>query len=406
MQWIIILLASADTLHINLEQAKQLAVKANPEYKIEVLSNAYNKLNFYETISSNILTPEIQGDYSESDHSDDYKFEFSLNQPVFDVQQVMSILQSKSAMCASGNLREEAKNKLFYAIESYYFSVLKTQRLVELRQKAIESASENMRLVEKKLRVDKASLLDSLNAEVELNRTKLDYSRSRKNYELAQKTLLSALGIYQCELILEPVEMEKPYTLLPLDTLIGIGLKKSPLIKTAQEEVKQNRLSLCTGITSLLPQLSFRWLWTYTTNTLPTSFSEIKDAAVKSSGWGGTLRVNLFSYPLEVGKAKTALSKSELNLLNQRLQVAKTVELAWLECREASGNLTLVKSMFSAAEEATRLAKSQYEIGLISALDLFRVTTDRLEAEITYVATIYDYMLAKTKLQYAVGGEQ
>jgi outer membrane protein TolC len=415
MIWIIFLI-SMDTLKINLEQAKQMAIESNPSYRTDVLSHTHSKLGFYKNLGSNILNPTAAISYSEIEYgmfqpTKGYSFDFSLTQPVFDPMQATGLLQSKISANATNSLREESENWLYYQIENYYLSVLKAQKLVELRKKAIERAEENLRLAQKKVELGEVSRLDLLNAEVYLNRAKLEHSTGRKNYGLASRILLSALGILEkCELLLEPVaairDWKQAMPLPSLDSLVAIALEERSCIRAEKEALKGSRIGFYGSILSFLPQVSFKWLWRYNTEEFPERFSEIRDGATKSSGWSGSVGINLFTYPFEVWQSKTTVSKSNLALLSKKLLVVKEVKDTWLECAEVDENLKLAKSMLLSAEEGEKLAKTQYELGLISALELFRASTDRLDAEITYTSAMYDYKLVKTKLQYVTGEEE
>lgn len=410
---IILLFLISDTLKINLEQAKEMALESNPAYRMEALSGRYNKLGFYESLTSNILNPTVGITYSDATYEEwpyisakGYNFNLSLNQPVFDLREVASIMQSKSSLNASGASLEEAKNALYYQVEAQYLAVLKVENLLRMQQKAIERAKENMRFVTKRLELGQASKLDLLNAEVYLNRTKLNLFTVRRDFQITKRILLNTLGIErQCELLLGPVETEKEEFEIPeLDTLIKIGFKNRPRIKAAQEKIKEIQLGFWGSLCSFLPRVSFRWLWNYNSEEFPDKFSTIKEGARKSSGWYVTANLNLFSYPFEVSKMKTILEETELNLLHERLLVIKEIKEAWLDCLTMDENLELAKSMFEAAKEGNTLAKTQYNLGLITTLDLFQVETDLLDAEATYVSVLYDIRLTKAKLRYVIGG--
>ncbi|MCK4352424.1 TolC family protein [candidate division WOR-3 bacterium] len=419
---IILVFLVSDTLKINLDQAKEIALKGNPTYQVQTLSHTYNKLGLYENLASDILNPAVGITYSEATFGDysypsspvspsqggkGYNFSFSLNQPVFDFGKASSILQSKFSTNASLASSWEAENLLYYQVEGQYLTVLKVEKLLGMRNKAIERAEENMRFVTKRLELGKASRLDFLNATVYLNRAKLDLSDTRKNYTIAKRLLLNILGLrHQCELLLEPVEIEDGKFELPeLNILITTSIENRPKIKAAYEEVKEARLGVWSSFFSFLPQISFKWSWNYNTENFPDKFSTIRNGATKNTGWYATANLNLFSYPFEVWKTKTILDKTNLNLLNERLIVVKEVEEARLDCLTMNENLKLAKSMFEAAREGNALAKTQYKLGLIPILDLFQIETDLLDAEATYISALYDYKLARTKLKYVIGGK-
>lgn len=419
MIFLIMSLILTDTLHLNLDKAKKMAFKSNPSYRITALSQTHSKLGFYEKLTSNILNPTVSVSYSGTENTTydytrggnylkGYSFGLSLNQSVFDPGEAASLLQSRLDANAKAFSRKEAENYLYYEVESCYLSVLKTEKLVDLCEEAVNRAEENLSLVIKKVAVGEASRLDSLNAEVYLNRAKLDALNAQKNYQMAKRVLLNELGIYRSlELVLDEVKIEEEeYPLPVLDTLIEISLKKRPAMKACKEELKQSKLGFFRNLVSFLPQISFRWSWNYSTEDFPGGFSEIRDRANRSSGWYGSASLNLFSYPFEVWKYKTTLDQTNLTLLNKRVLVVKEVKDTYLECISATENLRLAKTMLDAAEQGNKLATIQYNLGLIPIIDLLRAETDRLDAEITYLAAIYDYRLTRTKIQYVTGEEE
>lgn len=409
---ILLLLLASDTLKINLEQAKEMALKNNPSYQMKILYDTHNELRFYEDLVTNILNPTIGITYSEATFGDrlpvlseGYNFNLSLNQPVFDLGKVASTLQSKSNANASEASLQEAKNGLYYQVEAQYLAVLKTENLLMMRQKAVERAEENIRFVNKRLELGQASNLDLLNAEVYFNRAKLNLLTARRDFQINKRVLLNILGIdHRCELLFEPVETEeKGFEIPELDSLIKIGFKSRPRIKAAQEEVKKTQLGFWGSLCSFLPQVSFSWLWNYNTREFPETFSAIKEGATRSSGWYVSANLNFLSYPFEVSKMKALLEENKLNLLNERLTVVLEIKEAWLDYLTMDENLELAKSILEAAREGNTLAKAQYNLGLLTTLDLFQVETDLLDAEAAYVSALYDIKLIKTKLMYVVG---
>lgn len=403
----------SNTLTIDLEQAKQIAIENNPAYGIEELNYRYYKLGLYDELSSNILNPSIGVTYSDVTYEqwpytslEGYNFSFSLNQTVFDIQELASIIQSKSSVNSAGASLEEAKNALYYQVEAQYLAVLKAEKLLQMRQNAIKRVEENMRLVSKRQELGQASKLDILNALVSLNRAKLNLSSAGKDYQIAKRLILNILGIWhQTEILLEPVETDNDFELPDLDTLITISLEERPTIKAAREEMKNSNIGFWGSMLSFVPQVSFRWLWNYSSEDFPDNFSTIRDEAVKSSGWSASAGINLFTYPFEVSKMKTIMDMTKLNLLNKRLSVVEDVKEAWLDCMTVYENLNLAQSLYDAAKEGDDLAKLQYELGLISTLELFQSENDLLDAEVTYVSAQYDCKLAKAKIKYVVGGK-
>lgn len=410
MLGIILLLLVSDTLRINLEQAKEKALEANPLYRMELLSHRHSNLGLYENLLSNILRPTVGVTYSDATRPyvlrRGYNFSLSMDQPLFDLSLLALILQSKSNVSMASYLLRETKNRLYYQVEAEYLTVLKAENLVEMQEKALSRAEENMRAVTKRWELGQVSKLELLNAEVYLNRIRLNLFTTKRDFQITKRILLNTLGIeYQYELLLEPVEIEEQVFYLPdLDTLIKIGLENRPRIRSVKEEVEQRQIGFWSSISSFLPRVSYRWDWSYNSPDFPQNFSTIRDGTRKSSGWYVSANLNLFSWPFQTSKMKTSLEKSRLNLAQERLSLVREIKEVWLDCLTLNENLKLARSMFEAAKEASELAKTQYRLGLITTLVLFRAETDLLEAEATYLSALYDIKLIRSRLRYVVGG--
>jgi outer membrane protein TolC len=388
-----------------------MAFKRNLEYKVHTLTHTYSKLGVCKKIGSLILNPKVVAKYSGVEYPPQYfspkgyAFVFFIEQPVLDISLYANILESKFEKDVYKELKEEAKSELSYLVESAYLNVLKTQELVKLKKEAIIEAEENMKVVQKKIEIGEASMFDSLTAEVYIRRSKLNYLRTCKDYEKAKEKLLSLIGISNdCELLLEPVKLDTTYKFPSLDTLVIISLENRHSIKASGKKLRQSQISFYKSLFSLFPKLTFKWSWANWMKEFPDNFSELREGGVESSGWEWDVGIGLFIYPFEIWQAKTNIDKNKQLLLKEKLNVLSQIKTTWLEGKESLENIKLAKAMLSVAEEANRLAKTQYELGIISALDLFRANIERLNAESSYIKSMYDYLIVRAKIQFITGG--
>ena len=74
------------------------------------------------------------------------------------------------------------------------------------------------------------------------------------------------------------------------------------------------------------------------------------------------------------------------------LQISEQVRLAWLEANTAFRRLDVTARLVAEAEQALRLARTRYEIGLGSIVEVNQAQLSEVSAEIAAASAKYDYL--------------
>ncbi len=409
---VIAVFSAGDTLRLTLDDAVQMAVRQNMDYRIQSLSHTNAKLGFADRVSDYLPQPVLQGTYSEYETQysqgipwKGYYVDLSLSQSIIDLRKLASIWGGKMDLDGSGAALEEARNSLSYDVENLFLMVLKETKNLEIKESALKRALENMRLIEAKERLGQASRLDLLNASVAHNQSMLSLVAAQKNLKIAKRLFLNVLGLPTSrELTLEPPPVPAQREELPaLDALIEDAHRQRPALRSDSKKVASANTDYLGQLLSFAPNLSYRWSWVYQGEEFPGP-GRFQDEALKGSGLSAGLTFNPISYVLGVQRSKTALDIAKTELARRRLLVRKQVEEAYLTYTSASDNLELARVTLEAAGEGEQLARVQYSLGLIKPLELFDSETRLRNAEADYLAALYDLQLARSGLKFAVGG--
>jgi len=249
--------------------------------------------------------------------------------------------------------------------------------------------------------------LDLLNAEVVKGKARLDLINAKKNYEIAQSNLLNLLGISERNhLILEEINLpDTEIELPPLKELLEIAIDERPLLKGSLKSLKEKKSSLIYTLLSFLPDFRFGWYWSYTNSELPWSLSYFKRESSRSSGFYASLSFDFLSYPFRLSSARRALLLEKETYRLSLLNVLEGVEEAYLSLKAAIEAFYHAKKLLKQADEALRLARTQYELGLITTIELFDAESRYLEAELTFLSSQYELYLSKERLKLEVGKE-
>jgi outer membrane protein len=124
----------------------------------------------------------------------------------------------------------------------------------------------------------------------------------------------------------------------------------------------------------------------------------------------GAIGVNLSMPLLDGGKISAleqqaqykSLALSE-SLAEAQNNVLRAVRIAWLDAKSGYENIAITENIREAASQALSLAESRYNLGITSIVELNQAQLSAIDAEIAYSRAKYDYLIARTALDYQVG---
>ena len=102
-------------------------------------------------------------------------------------------------------------------------------------------------------------------------------------------------------------------------------------------------------------------------------------------------------------QARALQEKAGLELDDARRRIQLQVRTAYSTFLEAREVLESQKKVLEQAEESLRLAGSRYEAGTGTQLDVLDAQTSLTEARTTQIQALYEYSVARAKLERAIG---
>jgi outer membrane protein len=113
------------------------------------------------------------------------------------------------------------------------------------------------------------------------------------------------------------------------------------------------------------------------------------------------LNGGLFSARREEAESRAAAAAKDVEDFS--VQIARDVHVAWLDANDSFQRLDVTARMVAEANEALRLAQARYDSGLGSIVELNQAEVNQTSAEIASASAKYDYLSARTSLDYAMG---
>ena len=190
---------------LNLQQAYDLALQKNPALQAARESSKAAHLAEWQSFLN--LTPQATASagYTQFDPKlnmnmqqaeDSQSYGFTISQPVFNGGKIWLGYRINSGL---SQIAEHSYNQQYFEtianVENNYFNVLKNQKLLEIAQKSLNSASANLETAQVKFQSGTISKADLLKFQAEKANKKLSLLQTQNLYNTSRRALANFLQI-------------------------------------------------------------------------------------------------------------------------------------------------------------------------------------------------------------------
>jgi outer membrane protein len=401
------LFAQIDSL--SMEQAIDIALSQSPVYSESKASLDKTRIQFYQTLSDLLPTLSATAQYSEYSNNgyvtNPYSGSLRLNQPIFDLDIISSILVNNRQL-KSSNLQHNADVAgLILNVKTAYYDLIYANQLLESSNIAIRRAEENMELIDTKYRIGATSKLDKLQAEVSYQSALQDKASATTYQTKAQEELKSLLAtdndIYPLDSLMPPIMQEFP----AIDTLLSVLEQANYDILLAQKQQGIANLEAISSYLAFLPKISFFYGYSYSSDELTFDFQQWCDNS--SRNYGISISFPIFEIKSLIFNnliARKELQSQEFSTERIILETRRTLHTTYSGLQEAYERLQYSTRSLDAATEAAMIAKEQYAIGSISLIELLTTEEDAYDAQVSYTSALSDFYTQQAYLSYLLGG--
>ena len=342
----------------------------------------------------------------ETNTEENYQWKVSVEQLIFPMHALTEYYRfTKTGVDASKLEFEIEKLNLALRVKDAYFNVLKADKSFDVTKSAVTQLESHVNEARDFFEAGIIPVNDLLKAEVELANTKHSMTKAQNGSKLSR----SAFNIILSRPINEPVEVvdilsyepveldfskcaDEAFTKRPEMKMIDVnmeGLEKRirlskyvnyyPMVKISADYIKAGDSPDVSGSDFHLPE---SW---QATAALSWTFWQ----------WGKSY----YSVSEEKSK-KRQLIYARSGLKDKiRLEVKEAI----LDIEEAEKNIPTTKKAVLQAEENLRVSNERYHSQLTTSTEVLDAQTLLTQARLNYYHSLYDYNLAKAKLQRAMG---
>jgi outer membrane protein len=295
------------------------------------------------------------------------------------------------------------REALLFETAQAYYEVLKSQRLVEVRDKELERLREHLRQAEGRFRVGEVTKAVLLRAEAELNRAEAERIAAKNALIVARDRLLYLIG-GSSDRDSDRVLAEPALPTIPLGLETALQQQADEHredLKRARIERELAREEIALARTGFYPELSLEadYFWRDQDEASPFFIDESWSVSAK-------LEYPFFEGGLnraELNQARSRLRQSELRLRDLEKTTRTEIHKASLTLQATAALLTARQKQAEFARENFEIVEKQFNAGLVTNVDLLDADQLLRSAEQDLIAATYDHHLAILGLQKGVG---
>ena len=393
------------------EQAKYSNNQAQAGF-YPTLSTTYGYTRLDEVNYSNPM-PVFQGNtlfgYVPSgplNTQDNYQWKVSLKQPLFTGFALTSSYElAKLGIDQSQIDLELAELDLALEVKAGYFDILKSDRAVEVSQKAVESLTSHLEVAQSFYKVGMTAVNDVLKAEVELANAQYDLIKAQNGAKIARAAFNNLLARpIDAPLTVEDILSYHQKIEGDFSSYLKKAVYQRPEIKTLDINLRQAEYQIKITKSKYYPEVFFSYDYIKEGDHADVSGDAFHDA----HSWQAMVGLSwiLWDWGKTSNGVKEKISfKNELTIVRSKAidGLSLNIKQAMLDLEAADKNIGPTQKAVEQAEENLRVSQERYKAQVTTSTEVLDAQTLLNQVRMNYYNALYNHILAKARLQRAIG---
>jgi len=326
----------------------------------------------------------------------DFQTTLSFEQPVFVRKARIGLDMSEIEFRARDEEFKRKKEDITLKVARAYLMIMTAKEYLKVSEKAIEDATEHLRIAEVRSKAGLGLYSDVLRAQTALTEAEQRHVSAQKNLEVAERMLGLLLGRA------EPVHIseEAPDIVVKeIEHYLELSLLRKD-IEAMRLRYENAKMNIKIAESGYWPMIGLGGSYQLNDHRRPFGSEGNSYQIVAFLRWelfDGTKREH------EIAKARAQVSEVGEYLEGLTKAVAFKVREAYLTLKEAEKNRDLAASSLRSAEEGRRLVRIRYENGLSPIVDLLDAQLNVDHARANLVSMENNYRMAVLDLSFEAG---
>jgi outer membrane protein len=403
--------AQSDSL--TLEQCVDIALKNNPQ--IHVAEGNFEAAQASFVLARSAFFPQISLQASGTKNAgtfvvgsivrpgsfNSYAVGFQGQQLLFDFGRTIGRVSSSSALAdASEQDYRGAQEDVVLNTHVAYYGLLQAQRVREVSSETVKQTEEHLTQAQAFYKVGRNPQFDVVKAEVDVANAKVNLITAENSLKLARVQLENVLGVKLKEDIVLRDDLEVPEEFkVELQTALDTAFRTRPEVIASRTRVEANQALVSSAKAAHLPAISatggYNWRGLYLDQPLYNSWNIGLSFSVPIfEGWAVVAGVD---------QAKANLKAAQASDDATAQSVVLDVQQQYLALQASAEGIEASKTLVAEAEESLKLSEGRYNFGAGSPIEITDAQVTLSNARITYIQSLYNYRVARARLQRAMG---
>jgi outer membrane protein TolC len=406
-----------ETPVLTLKDAIEIALKNN--YNIKLSQNNSSIASNNVTLGNAGALPQVSGDFTTSDsrqktkqtrndgtinninaHNSNNNYGVNLNWTIFDGFGMFANYSQLKTLDTLGTIRlkDTVQSTVANVITTYYDLVSQNEQIKALKG-AIDISRTQLHYANDKFQVGRASRLDVLNAQVNLNTDTANLVTQYQQFK-AIKIQLNQLLIRDPQTDFSVVDTMVIDNKLVLAEIINSAQLQNPAILSAQINKRLAEINLKQVRATRYPQIGVTSGYTFSNSKTPAGFTLSQN--VHGLNYGLTATINIFdgfNQNRRERNAKIQIDNATITAKQTRLNVEAQISNFYVSYLSGLDLIKLGEANMVIAKKNLDISLEKYKLGNITPLEIREAQRNYLDAQSKFFTAQYQSKLAEVTLK-------
>jgi outer membrane protein TolC len=333
-----------------------------------------------------------------------YNSQAQVHQEIFSPEKVAEYRRTIAAQSLTAAKKDIVERGLVATVAGSFYTAVAAQRKSANSQRAQEEAQRFVEVTQRLEKGGEVARADVLKSQLALQQRQRELQDARLAVDKA-RIALAVLMFPDYRLDFELVDdLDSLGALSSYDEIEAAARSKSPELRAAEENIRQEEYAAKIARAAYLPTLSFDYFFGINSR----QFAIHDNEGLKRLGSAAQATLNIpvwdwWSKRSKVRQADMKRQQARLELEVSRTQLVSNLHSVYLEAQTALAQLDSLKRSEEDAAESLRLVNLRYEAGEIGVLEVVDAQTTLVEARNAHDSGLERYRLALASIQTLTG---
>ncbi len=391
---------------LNSPQLRSATIDVNlaAEDRVQARAGLLPSLNFFNDYIYTQGNGTPSGMFVANDGVHVYSSQAAVHQELFSPERLADYRRTVAAQALAVARRDIAERGLVATVVQSYYSLASAQRKLASSQQALAEARSFVDITTKLETGGEVAHSDVLKAQIVLQERVRELQDTQLAIEKA-RVELAVLLFPDLRLDFTIIDDLGASASLPSYGEIETqATQKSPDLRAAQENIRQQEFNIKIARTAYLPTLSFDYFFGINANRFAVHDEEGNRQL--GSVAQATLNIPVWNWGATGSKVRAAelrLQQAQLDLELTRRQLIANLRLLYAEAQAAQAQLDSLRRTVTDATESLRLTNLRYQAGEVSVLEVVDAQSTLAQMRTAFEDGLLRYRQALASLQTLMG---